>query len=81
MPKINLKLWGIFYVSDMPKSVVLFIENHKDFEIVDKEKRDILDLYRSDIMKIKAQYRNKVIAIYDQIPGLLSQHEKRVVIS
>lgn len=79
MCKVNLKLWGIFYVSDMPKSVVLFIENHKDFEIVDKEKRDILDLYRSDIMKIKAQYRNKVIVIYDQIPGLLSQHEKRVV--
>lgn len=66
-------------VGGMPKSVVLFIEYHKDFEIVDKEKRDILDLYRSDIMKIRAQYRNKVIAIYDQIPGLLSQHEKRVV--
>ena len=30
-------------------------------------------------MKIRAQYRNRVIAIYDQIPGLLSQHEKRVV--
>lgn len=66
-------------VGGMPKSVVLFIEYHKDFEIVDKEKRGILDLYRSDIMKIRAQYRNRVIAIYDQIPGLLSQHEKRVV--
>jgi hypothetical protein len=30
-------------------------------------------------MKIKAQYRGKVLAIFDQIPGLLSQHEKRVV--
>ncbi len=30
-------------------------------------------------MKINAQYRSKVLAIYDQIPGLLSQHEKRVV--
>lgn len=66
-------------IGGMPKSVVLFVENHRDFEIADKEKRDILDLYRSDIMKIKAQYRGKVIAIYDQIPGLLSQHEKRVV--
>lgn len=65
-------------VGGMPKSVVLFIENHKDFEFADKEKRDILDLYRSDIMKIKAQYRSKVITIYDRIPGLLSQHEKRV---
>lgn len=66
-------------VGGMPKSVVLFIENHKDFEMADREKRDILDLYRSDIMKIKAQYRSKVIAIFDHIPGLLSQHEKRVV--
>lgn len=65
-------------VGGMPKSVVLYVENHKDFEFADQEKRDILDLYRSDIMKIKAQYRSKVIAIYDQIPGLLSQHEKRV---
>lgn len=66
-------------VGGMPKSVVLFVENKKDFEASDKEKRDILELYRSDIMKIKAQYRSKVIAIFDQIPGLLSQHEKRVV--
>lgn len=66
-------------VGGMPKPVVLFIESHKDFIEVDKEKRDILELYRSDIMKINAQYRSKVLAIYDQIPGLLSQHEKRVV--
>ncbi len=65
-------------VGGMPKSVVLFLENHKDFEAADMEKRDILELYRSDIMKIKAQYRSKVISIFDQIPGLLSQHEKRV---
>ena len=30
-------------------------------------------------MKIKAQYRSKVLSIYDQIPGFLSRHEKRVV--
>ncbi len=30
-------------------------------------------------MKINAQYRCKVLSIFDQIPGLLSQHEKRVV--
>ena len=66
-------------IGGMPKSVVLFLENHKDFESSDKEKRDILELYRSDIMKINARYRSKVISIFDQIPGLLSQHEKRVV--
>lgn len=66
-------------IGGMPKSVVLFLESHKDFEGPDKEKRDILELYRSDIMKINARYRSKVITIFDQIPGLLSQHEKRVV--
>lgn len=66
-------------IGGMPKSVVLFIENHKDFDASDKEKRDILELYRSDIMKINARYRSRIIAVYDQIPGLLSQHEKRVV--
>ena len=66
-------------VGGMPKSVVSFIEDNKDFTSSDIEKRDILKLYRNDIMKIKAQYRSKVLAIFDQIPGLLSKHEKRVV--
>lgn len=66
-------------VGGMPRSVVAFLEGRKDFGKADVEKRDILELYRSDIMKIKAQYRSKVLAIFDQIPGLLSRHEKRVV--
>lgn len=66
-------------VGGMPMSIVAFLENHKDFGAADMEKRDILELYRNDIMKIKAQYRSKVLAIFDQIPGLLSRHEKRVV--
>ncbi len=66
-------------VGGMPKPVILFVDNHKDFSAADKEKRDILKLYREDIMKINAQYRSKVLAIFDQIPGLLSQHEKRVI--
>lgn len=66
-------------VGGMPKAVSTFLEARKDFGKADMEKRDILNLYRNDIMKIKAQYRAKVLAIFDQIPGLLSQHEKRVV--
>ena len=66
-------------VGGMPKSVSAFLDSHKDFSMADLEKRDILELYRGDIMKIKAQYRAKVLAIFDQIPGLLSRHEKRVV--
>ena len=66
-------------VGGMPMSVVAFLEGRKDFGRADLEKRDILELYRDDIMKIKTQYRSKVLAIFDQIPGLLSRHEKRVV--
>jgi len=68
-------------VGGMPKSVAAFLKSQKDFGRADLEKRDILTLYRNDIMKIKAKYRSKVIAIFDQIPGLLSRHEKRVVFS
>ncbi|MGN0581519.1 MAG: DUF4143 domain-containing protein [Oscillospiraceae bacterium] len=60
-------------------SVVNFIESHKDFDRSDSEKRDILELYRGDIMKINSQYKNKVLSVFDQIPGLLSRHEKRIV--
>ena len=66
-------------VGGMPMSLVEFIKGKKDFGKADIEKRDILELYRSDIMKINARYRSKVLAIFDQIPGLLSRHEKRVV--
>lgn len=66
-------------VGGMPKPVSLFIESGKQFEPVDAEKRDILKLYRNDIMKINARYKSKVLTIFDQIPGLLSKHEKRVV--
>ena len=66
-------------VGGMPMSIVAFLEGHKNFGMADLEKRDILALYRNDIMKIKAQYRSKVLAIFDRIPGLLSGHEKRVV--
>ncbi len=66
-------------VGGMPKPVILYIQNAKNFAAADAEKRDILKLYRNDIMKIKTQYRTKVLSIFDQIPGLLSKHEKRVV--
>ena len=66
-------------IGGMPMSIVAFLEGRKDFGKADAEKRDILELYRSDIMKIEAQYRSKVLNIFDQIPGLLSRHEKRVV--
>ncbi len=68
-------------VGGMPKVVETYLENDRNFLLADSEKRDILSLYRSDINKIGRKYRAKVLSIFDQIPGFLSKHEKRVRIS
>lgn len=68
-------------VGGMPKSVAAYIESGRDFHAADEEKRDILDLYRADIMRIGARYRTGVLAIFDQIPAFLSKAERRVVMS
>lgn len=68
-------------VGGMPQAVMAYVDSHKDFGAVDRVKRNILNLYREDIMKIKARYRARVIAIYDMLPALLSKHEKRVIFS
>lgn len=68
-------------VGGMPKSVSAFLENDRDFAKSDIEKRDILELYRSDIMKINSPYRSGVLAIFDQIPAFLSKSERRVMMN
>lgn len=68
-------------VGGMPQSLVAYLENSRSFQKSDEEKRDILALYRDDIMKIEAKYQSKVLSIFDQIPAFLSQHEKRVILS
>ena len=68
-------------VGGMPQAVSVYIESHKNFGEADRVKRNILNLYREDMMKINAKYRSRVIAIYDTLPALLSKHEKRVVFS
>lgn len=68
-------------VGGMPQSVAAYLGNGRSFQKADEEKRDILALYRDDIMKIEAKYQSRVLSIFDQIPAFLSQHEKRVVLS
>lgn len=68
-------------IGGMPKSVIAFIEGSRDFDASDREKRDILNLYRDDILKINTRYRSKVLSIFEQLPGFLSKHEKRVVLN
>lgn len=69
-------------VGGMPKSVEAYISKDiKSFKDADFQKKLILKLYREDIMKIESKYRGKVLTIFDQIPSLLSKHEKRVVLN
>jgi predicted AAA+ superfamily ATPase len=44
-------------------------------------KRDILNLYRADIHKYVKGYTEKVIKIFDTIPGQLQKHEKKFRLS
>jgi len=67
-------------VGGMPQVVKTFIETH-DLAKVDREKRDILELYRNDIHKFAGSMRTKVAAIFSEIPAELSKHEKKFTFS
>lgn len=79
--KATLLFQEYILVGGMPKAVDSFLLEKKQFNKCDTEKRDILNTYRNDILKLNASYKNKVLSIFDQIPGFLSAHEKRVKIS
>ena len=64
-------------VCGMPQSIVAYIESNRDFYASNVEKRDILELYRDDIKKASQKYNSRVSAIFDNIPGYLSRHEKK----
>ena len=68
-------------VGGLPQSVVAYLENDLDFSCSDREKRDILNLYRDDIQKAAQRYRSRVSVLFEHIPSFLSTHEKRVVVS
>ncbi|MDF2989259.1 MAG: putative ATPase superfamily [Eubacterium sp.] len=68
-------------IGGMPQAVDAYLQGNYDFEAADAAKRDIIELYRDDILKITDRYRSKVLSIFDQIPGFLSKHEKRVILS
>lgn len=68
-------------VGGMPQAVLAYKENDRDFAAADIEKRDILELYRDDIKKSAKRYSSKVSAVFENIPGYLSKHEKKIVLS
>ena len=79
--KAMILLKQYLLVGGMPKVVDAFVSNNKQLENCENAKRKILQIYRSDIRKIEQNYQAKVLSMFDQIPGLLSSHEKRVKIN
>lgn len=67
-------------VGGMPQAVERYVET-KDFERVDRVKRDILELYRADIIKHAQGYEMKVEQIFDDIPAQLQKHDKKFKLS
>ena len=63
-------------VGGMPQAVAEYAES-KDMARVEQIKRDILSLYRSDIMKFGGSSKHKILSVSNAIPGVLSRHEWR----
>ncbi len=67
-------------VGGMPQAVREYAEG-RNFDKVDRVKRDILTLYRADMIKYAVGYEMKVESIFDEIPSQLQKHEKKFKIS
>ena len=61
-------------IGGMPQVVKTFIETN-DFMKAEEAKKMILDLYRDDISKYAEGYKEKVRAIFDEIPYSLARHD------
>ena len=63
-------------VGGMPQAVREFVASH-DLKKVDFEKRNIIDLYRADILKHGGVSKHRILAAFNAIPSVLSRHEWR----
>ncbi len=67
-------------VGGMPQAVNEY-RNGRDFQLTDKIKRNIINLYREDIRKHADELNLKVEQIFDTIPSQLQKHEKKFNLS
>lgn len=73
-----LRLYMI--IGGMPQAVAEWVET-QDFDEVDRTKRNILSLYRSDISKYASGQEAKVTKIFDTLPSQLQNHERKFKLS
>lgn len=67
-------------VGGMPQAVNEYVST-RDFVKTDRVKRDILDLYRSDIRKYAQGAERKVVQVFNTLPAQLQKHEKKFRLS
>lgn len=67
-------------VGGMPQAVAEYVDS-RNFQEVDRIKRDILDLYRDDIYKHGGKDALRIEQMFNQIPSQLSNANKRFVLS
>lgn len=63
-------------IGGMPQAIVKYVET-LDFDKVERQKRDILTLYKNDIIKFTRGYENNVLSVFNNIPSELSKPYKR----
>jgi len=63
-------------VGGMPQAVNAYLTK-QDFADADETKKRILELYRKDITKFAKGYEEKVMNVFDGIPGQLAKKEKK----
>lgn len=78
--KITKKFREYLVVGGMPQAVKAYVEG-KDFAVIDRIKKNILTLYRSDISKYADGQEARVTSIFDDIPSQLNRHEKKFRLS
>lgn len=61
-------------VGGMPQVVAEFVQTH-DLTRVDREKRDILELYRGDILKHGGASKYRILAVFNGVASALARHE------
>ena len=70
-----------FYVGGMPEVVVTWIET-KDFGLVRKVQKELLQTYQNDVSKHTThEIANKIIQVWQSIPSQLAKENKRFVYS
>lgn len=83
-PPIHRKAMDYFrqymIVGGMPQAISKYVAT-RDFDEVDRIKRNILNLYRNDIRKYGDGEENRITSIFDEIPGQLQRHEKKFRLS